>query len=87
MKKHLLLTAIVLISFNLNVDTAFGQKTGKQIAQKKETLVYICDSRTAYVYHTGRSCRGLNRCSHGVLRVSITDAKNVYGRRACKICR
>ena len=47
---------------------------------------YICDSKTAYAYHKYKNCRGLNRCTHRIVKISIDDAKNVYYRSACKIC-
>ena len=53
---------------------------------KKVTYVYICNSSGAYAYHSTESCRGLNRCSHGVLKVTLSDAVHKYGRRPCKIC-
>ena len=48
--------------------------------------VYICNSKTAEVYHATKSCRGLDRCTHEIKAVSKKDAVDVYGRRACKIC-
>jgi hypothetical protein len=38
--------------------------------------VYICVSKTASKYHYSQSCTGLNRCSHKIEKVSISDAKN-----------
>jgi uncharacterized protein YgiM (DUF1202 family) len=48
--------------------------------------VYICDSKSAYAYHNSTSCRGLNRCTHGVYKVTKLEAIESYGRQACKIC-
>ena len=47
--------------------------------------VYICVSSTAYVYHGSSGCSGLNRCTHEIRKVSVSDAVNKYGRRACRI--
>ena len=52
----------------------------------KETNVYICDSPNAIVYHQSKTCSGLQRCKHEVKIVTLADAQNIYGRRACKIC-
>lgn len=48
--------------------------------------VYICNSTTASVYHSTKSCRGLGRCTHEIKEVSKEDAVKKYGRRACKVC-
>jgi hypothetical protein len=47
--------------------------------------VYICTGKTAYSYHNNRSCRGLNRCSAEIQKVSLEYAKSI-GRSPCKIC-
>jgi len=44
----------------------------------------ICNSKNAYTYHKGY-CRGLNRCTHGVSRISEAKAR-ALGRRRCKFC-
>lgn len=50
-----------------------------------ETKVYICDSPGSVAYHAYRKCRGLQKCSHQILEVTVKDAisKNL---RPCKIC-
>ncbi|MGR6087358.1 MAG: hypothetical protein ACU4F9_04240 [Arcticibacter sp.] len=48
------------------------------------SIVLICESPNAVAYHAGY-CRGLQRCTHNVARVSVTDAQK-YGYRACQIC-
>lgn len=53
---------------------------------KNAVSVYICDSKSAYAYHSSTSCRGLNRCTHGVYKVTKSEAIESYGRQACKIC-
>ena len=62
---------------------SYAPAKAKRVAQE---TVYLCDSRSAYAYHSSTSCRGLNRCSHGVISVSKGDAQGSYGRSACKIC-
>lgn len=44
--------------------------------------VYICTSKSAKVYHSTPNCKGLNRCSKEIKKVSKSSIK----RRGCKIC-
>ncbi len=53
-------------------------------APPKETTVIICNSKSAYAYHS-HYCHGLNRCKAGTSNVTKTQAQN-SGYRACKIC-
>lgn len=77
---------ITLLSFVLIVGYISPLHAQKKKTETHQTYVYLCNSRTAYVYHSSSNCRGLNRCSHGLIKVMLSDAKKVYGRRACKIC-
>lgn len=52
----------------------------------KVNNVYICDSKNATVYHSTKTCKGLQKCSHQILEVTIESATKTYNRRACKIC-
>ncbi|WEK35625.1 MAG: hypothetical protein P0Y53_24330 [Candidatus Pseudobacter hemicellulosilyticus] len=47
--------------------------------------VYICKSPSAVAYHSDGDCRGLNRCTHTIVRVSKESAVE-YGYRACGYC-
>ena len=47
--------------------------------------VYVCDSSTSVAYHASDSCKGLNKCSHKIISLSVADATS-RGKRACKIC-
>ena len=38
--------------------------------------VYICISKTASKYHYSKNCKGLNRCTHTISKVSKSDAKS-----------
>ena len=49
--------------------------------------VYICDSKTAYAYHLKQDCSGLNKCTHGIFKISKEDAVKLYGRKACERCK
>ena len=47
--------------------------------------VYICTGPKATVYHKTSDCRGLNRCSGSIKKVSEAQAKSMK-RRRCQIC-
>jgi hypothetical protein len=82
MKKFLLFLALSasLISFTTN------SRINNSNAQTSQDSVYICKSSSAYAYHSTLECRGLQHCTHGIIKVSLYDAIHVYGHRACKIC-
>lgn len=40
-----------------------------------EKEVYICDSPTALKYHYKSDCKGLEKCTHEVKKISLTEAK------------
>jgi uncharacterized protein YgiM (DUF1202 family) len=52
--------------------------------KKVESYVLICNSSSAYAYHS-YYCRGLNRCKSGVSKVTESEAQS-RGYRPCKIC-
>jgi hypothetical protein len=87
MRKALLLFAILLVSFsNFAGAPPLNHRNSHPAAFKKETYVYICNSNGAYAYHSSKTCRGLNRCTHEILKVTLADAVKVYKRKPCKIC-
>lgn len=47
--------------------------------------VYVCNGGSAYAYHSSEGCSGLNRCTHTVDAVTVTEAQGM-GRRPCKKC-
>lgn len=53
--------------------------------QSSEKMVYICTGPSAYRYHSRSSCRGLNRCSDDIERVTISEARDL-GRTPCGYC-
>lgn len=75
MKKQILLFFIFLISSAAAQATPF---------QKAADSVLICQSRSAYAYHK-YECRGLSRCTHGILKLTLEQAKKM-GYKPCKIC-
>ncbi len=54
-------------------------------SSRNDETVYICTGPKAEVYHSKSNCRGLNRCSGDVRKVTLSKAIEM-GRRACKIC-
>src|SRR4051812_25883342 len=57
-----------------------------KINAKGVTYVYVCYSKTLYAYHSTKDCRGLNRCTHEIIKITESDAINTYYKRACKEC-
>lgn len=51
--------------------------------REAETMVYLCNSNTAKKYHYTENCRGLEKCTHSIIQVSLADAKSKYGRSLC----
>lgn len=51
---------------------------------KQENIVIICNSENAYAYHTN-VCRGLARCTHGMSKVTVSDAVKL-GYVPCQNC-
>ncbi|MFA6245613.1 MAG: hypothetical protein WC615_01650 [Mucilaginibacter sp.] len=45
--------------------------------------VYICDSPTAKKYHLRNDCRGLSRCTHRIIEVTLEEAK----KRKFELCK
>ena len=50
-----------------------------------DSKVYVCKSESSVAYHATTDCRGLKRCTHEVVTVTIDEARQM-GKRACKIC-
>lgn len=74
MKRLLYLVTATILSFSFAFTPAAKTKHHVTTVAAKDS-VYICNSSTSYAYHSNEYCRGLNRCSHGVLKVSLTDAE------------
>jgi hypothetical protein len=45
--------------------------------------VYICDSPSAKKYHLKNDCRGLSRCTHRIIEITLEDAK----KRKFELCK
>lgn len=50
-----------------------------------ETYVYICTGPQSERYHKTSGCRGLEKCSKDVKKVTLAYAEE-KGRTPCKIC-
>ena len=46
--------------------------------------VYICNGPNSKVYRRSSTCKGLNRCSTQITKLTLSSATS-KGRRACKI--
>ncbi len=86
MKKILLALTLCFSVFAFSNVNYISSKNPTTHITPKTDSVYICNSTTAYAYHSTSDCKGLNNCTHGVIKVSLSDATNKYGRRPCKIC-
>ena len=50
-----------------------------------ETYVYICTGGSSKRYHKSPSCKGLDRCSKDIKKVTLSYAED-NGRTPCKVC-
>jgi hypothetical protein len=46
------------------------------------TYVYLCDSAGGKKYHFTESCRGLGNCKHRIVKVTLSEAKEL-GKSLC----
>lgn len=50
---------------------------------KPKSAAYLCDSPNAKKYHLRNDCRGLSRCTHHIIEITLEDAK----RRKLELCK
>lgn len=50
-----------------------------------DSYVYICTGPQSKKYHKTDKCRGLNKCSGTIKKITLEEAKKI-GRTPCKIC-
>jgi hypothetical protein len=81
--KALILSLFIAISAYLPAQSATQAKNdGKQTE-----YVYICLGPKAYAYHSDYNCRGLQRCTHQIIRTTKDSAINYYNRsKPCSYC-
>lgn len=83
-------------TFNNNVDVMLANykpnttpqptvTTNTTTTYKEERMVYICTGPSSYRYHRRKSCRGLNRCSGDIERVTVSEARDL-DRTPCGYC-
>ena len=53
--------------------------------QSKGAYVYVCTGSSATRYHSKSDCRGLCKCSRGIIAISLKEAQEM-GRTPCQIC-
>jgi len=84
-----LLLLVILLAGGLIVNYAYtpaDAKITKRVYALATDSVYVCNSTTSVAYHSSSTCRGLNRCTHKIVKVTKKEAVETYGKRACKIC-
>ena len=89
MRVRILLLVLLVIDMSAaNAQTTTGRTGHQRYTAKRPApravYVAICESRSAYAYHS-RLCRGLSRCTHGMSKVTVAQARNA-GYVPCKIC-
>jgi hypothetical protein len=55
-------------------------------ATRTDAGVYLCDSKIAKAYHSSQNCRGLVKCTHGVVKLTKKEAEEEYGQVKCQVC-
>ncbi len=74
----------LLITLLFSIGVASTSESDIALANyNADTSVYICVSETAKKYHYDKNCRGLNKCSHEIKKVTLSDAKGKYTRTLC----
>ena len=48
--------------------------------------VYICTGPQSKRYHKTKGCRGLSSCSRQILKITLREATDEYGRTPCGYC-
>jgi len=48
----------------------------------ENSIVYVCDSPDAEVYHLNENCRGLKKCKGEIKKITLDRAKSLK-RRLC----
>jgi len=80
------LIILALFVFGLTTVSKGDHKPNTSFQSTIETKVYICYSPSAYVYHSTLKCSGIRNCRHEIYEVTLDEAINKYGSRACKLC-
>lgn len=78
----LLLSPLLAVAIQ-TPSVSYQRKKQKRVTPSV-SYVLICESRSAYAYHS-HMCHGLNRCRSAISRVSRTQAAEA-GYVPCRIC-
>ncbi|RZJ86785.1 MAG: hypothetical protein EOO60_13015 [Hymenobacter sp.] len=84
--KHWLLTLLLAVPWLALAQATHPRHRAPHHTATRPTsapTVYVCGGGSAY--HSSDNCAGLNRCTHGVSTVTVTEAERM-GRRPCKKC-
>lgn len=85
MKKILIILATIsLLAIGVGC-TSRANKTRSIASVDAVEYVYICTGPYAATYHYCDDCKGLNKCSASVRKVTLEEAEEM-GRRPCRIC-
>lgn len=57
------------------------------LAPPKIDSVYLCMGSMSHSYHIITNCKGLEKCSTKLNKVSLLDASNKFKRTACGYCK
>ena len=76
--------AVILLSLCL-ASSVHNKKPAVKSGTKSTVYVYVCTGDNAYAWHSSKTCRGLNRCSGDIIKITLSEAKERY-ERPCKIC-
>lgn len=77
MRARILISGFILISL-------ISSNSRLLAVNAPENGVYICNGPNSKVYHRSNTCKGLNRCSTQITKLTLSSA-TAKGRRACKI--
>ena len=82
----MLVLSMFLIGANVSARTIHAKKhKTTHVVKSTKVKVYICTGEYSKKYHSSPSCRGLNRCSRSIERISKSSAE-AMGRTPCSIC-
>lgn len=76
---------LFLLFFLLLFISCGNKKNARELNFEDEETVYICTGASSIRYHSLQDCRGLERCSGSIEKVSKSYAESI-GRTPCKIC-
>lgn len=83
MKRLTFITAVLLPLCLLTACTNTNANTNTE--KKDSGKVYICTGPQSHAYHIDRYCKGLQRCSRSIEKISIEKAEELH-RHPCRFC-